>query len=83
MDEDWNSIEVRWIRRAKKLLREKPPSVLLYTLDGEIYACKDGVDSGDCIETVAPCGTIGVGCVITDIHDDSGHGSVKRFSRWG
>ncbi|MDQ5987067.1 MAG: hypothetical protein CSYNP_02804 [Syntrophus sp. SKADARSKE-3] len=67
---DWDANEDRWIKRARKLFREKPDTVLLYTVDGEITACRKGVPSNDLSETVSPMGTISVGAMLTDIHDE-------------
>ncbi len=66
--------EERWIRRLRKCLREKPPAIRLYTLDGEIVACKDRVSSYDYSETVFPTGIIGAGAMLTDLHDELNNG---------
>lgn len=72
---DWTKSELAWISRARRLFRERPDSVLLYSTDGEISACKHGVGSDDLNTRIADGEAINSGCVLTDMHDDSGRGA--------
>lgn len=74
MDE-WTKSERAWISRARRLFRDKPNTVLLYSTDGEISACKLGVMSYDLSTQIANGAAINSGCVLTDMHDDSGRGA--------
>jgi|JI10StandDraft_1071094.scaffolds.fasta_scaffold88399_3 hypothetical protein len=66
---EWTKEEARWLSRAQRLFRERPPNIRLYTTDGEISACKDGVPSDVLLETVAPGDAIMAGCMLPDMHD--------------
>lgn len=72
---DWTKEEKAWISRAKRLFRDKPASVRLYSTDGEISACKLGVSSDDINTNVANGAAINSGCVLTDMHDREGYGA--------
>ena len=72
---EWTPEESRWMKRARKLFRDKPNTVRLYTTDGEITACKRGVPSNDLSEGIAENGIMAC-CYLND-HEDSfnmGHG---------
>lgn len=66
----WTANEERWIAKAQELLQRKPTTVKLYTIDGEIVACKRGVSSYDLCTMVAAAGIIDGGAMLTDIHDE-------------
>ena len=68
-----NKKEKLWISRAKRLFRDKPEKLLLYTTDGEISICKRGISSYEFSASI-PDSEINCGCVITDMHDDMGRG---------
>ena len=50
---DWSQKESAALKQLDEALRALPNSVLLYTTDGEISACKKGVSS---YETMASLG---------------------------
>ncbi len=50
-------------------------SIRLYSTDGEISVCKDGVPSEELNVHVANGGAINCGCSITDLHDAEGYGA--------
>lgn len=72
---EWTSAEKKWLRAARKLLREKPEKIKIYTVDGEISACKLHVSSHDLCEAIAPRVAIYSGACITDIHDQYCNGN--------
>ena len=69
MMNDWTDEESQWIRKAIRLFRRKPPTVDLYTTDGEISACKRGVPSTSLWADVADSGSI-MACGYLSDHED-------------
>ena len=69
MMSDWTDEESQWIRKAIRLFRRKPPTVDLYTTDGEISACKRGVPSTSLWADVADSGSI-MACGYLSDHED-------------
>ena len=47
MDEFIDTNEKRWINRARKLFKEKPPELQVYVVDDTCIICKDGVSCDD------------------------------------
>ena len=77
---DWTPEEKRWLSRAKRLFREKPEGVCLYTADGEITACRLGVPSTVVCEDLSQGGTV-MACCYTSDHEhvfEMGHGWKGR-----
>lgn len=64
---DWTAVEQRALVNLARALKGLPRSIHLYTTDGEISACKQGVSALDLHHHLP--GRISPGAVITDMHD--------------
>ena len=60
--------ERRWIDSVIKIMSRKPDSILLYSIDHGILACKRGVGSNDFCEAIEE--SLQGGAHIRDIHDN-------------
>lgn len=67
VNDDWTPIERRALTNLARALKNMPPAIHLYELDGAIIACKQGIPSYDLSRTLP--GSITATVVITDAHD--------------
>lgn len=72
-DYEWTKEELAWLRRAERLYADKPKSFKVYTIDGDLTACKLGVPYAALSYHIASNGVV-PGCVMTDVHDDEDFG---------
>ena len=63
----WTDKELKWIRRARRLFKEMPSDIRLYTTDGEITACKLGLSSE--INEALADGAVIMSCCYLSEHD--------------
>lgn len=73
----WSDKEIKWLKRADRLFKDKPDAIMLYSCDGTITACKISEScrkTSYCIEK----SNINCCCVISDVHDDMGFGEPSE-----
>lgn len=68
-----SSIEERWLKRAEKLFKDKPDSLIVYVVDDVATVCKQGVSSSDFSQGIA--NELSPTNMLTDVHDDMGNGN--------
>jgi len=73
----WTKDEMRWISRAKRLFKQKPAMLEMYTTDGEISICKIGISSEILNETISESG-LHAGATMSDMHDAGGESGPCR-----
>lgn len=65
---DLTKEEKNWIRRAKRVMSDKPKDLLLYNVDSGITVCKKGIPCYEFSEDIER--TLMATNMLSDLHDD-------------